>query len=201
MDWCRQATSTVFTTTVDLISKIFQLFPRSVLSINRSVIDNSMSPVFEILFILMKYWKAMICRELHNYWHGPLARNVNLRFAHDPDIPGTVSPPPRVSDPDMLHDTSETHVSWCMPGLLTSGFFWSRWQGNSSRHSRRMHNPQFPASGTRPIYKYAQQLLACTRNLHDNYHHNCGCGRNGPSVLYGHRVISIWVSLQSFSKF
>ena len=42
---------------------------------------------------------------------------------------GTFSPPPRVSDPDMQHDTYGTHVPWCMPGSLTSGFLWSRWQG------------------------------------------------------------------------
>ena len=32
----------------------------------------------------------------------------------------------RVSDPDMCHGTCEAHVPWCMPGLLTSGFLWSR---------------------------------------------------------------------------
>ena len=52
---------------------------------------------------------------------------------------GNVSPPPRVSDPDMHHGTRMTNGPWCMPGSLTSGFLWSRWRGNSSRHSRRMH--------------------------------------------------------------
>ena len=33
-------------------------------------------------------------------WRGPLARYVKLRVAH---APGTFSPPPRVSDPDMHH--------------------------------------------------------------------------------------------------
>ena len=45
-------------------------------------------------------------------------------------MPGTFSPSPRVSDPDMHHGTYVTHVPWCMPGSLTSGFFWSRWRGN-----------------------------------------------------------------------
>ena len=38
-------------------------------------------------------------------------------------MPGTFSPPPRVSDPDMQYDTVTwvTHVPWCMPGSLTSG--------------------------------------------------------------------------------
>ena len=46
-------------------------------------------------------------------------------------------PPPRFSDPDMHHGTCVTHVSWCMPGSLTNGFLWSRWQGKRF--------PAFPA--------------------------------------------------------
>ena len=64
---------------------------------------------------------------------------------------GTFSPPPRVSDPDIHHGTCVTHVPWCMPGSLTSGFLWSRWRGKRSRHSRRMRNPQFYVSGKRPM--------------------------------------------------
>ena len=58
-------------------------------------------------------------------------------------MPGTFSSPPRVSDPDTYHGTCMTHVPWCMPGSLTSGFLWSRSRGKRSRHSRRMRNPQF----------------------------------------------------------
>ena len=65
---------------------------------------------------------------------------------------GTFSPPPRVSDPDMYHGTCVTHAPWFVPGSLTSGFLWSRWRGKRSRHSRRMRNPQFCASGKRPMY-------------------------------------------------
>ena len=64
-------------------------------------------------------------------------------------MPGTFFPPPRVSDPDMLHGTCVTRVPWCMPGSPTSGFLWSRWRGKRSRHSRRMRNPQFYVSGKR----------------------------------------------------
>ena len=60
---------------------------------------------------------------------------------------GNVFPPPRVSDPDMNHGTCVTHVPWCMPGSLTSGFLRSRWRGKHSRHSLRMRNTQFPTSG------------------------------------------------------
>ena len=83
--------------------------------------------------------------------YGPITRYVKLRVAHAPGKPGTFSPPPRGSDPDMHHGTCVTHGPWCMPGSPTSGFIWSRWRGNRSRHSRRMRNPQFYVSGKRPI--------------------------------------------------
>ena len=51
----------------------------------------------------------------------PLARYVILLVAHAPGMPGTFSPLPRVSDPDIHHGTCVTHVPWCMPGSLTSG--------------------------------------------------------------------------------
>ena len=57
----------------------------------------------------------------------------------------------RVSDSDMYLGTSVTHVPWCIPGSLTSGFLWSRWRVKRSRHSRRMRNPEFYVSGKRPI--------------------------------------------------
>ena len=67
---------------------------------------------------------------------------------------GTFFPPPRVSDPDIHHDTCVTHVSWCMPGSLNSGFLWCRWRVKRSRHSRRMRNPQFYVSGKRPMLEW-----------------------------------------------
>ena len=57
--------------------------------------------------------------------------------AHAPGMPGTFSPSPRVSDPDMHHGTCVTHVPWCMPGSLTSGFLWNRRRGKTF--------PAFPA--------------------------------------------------------
>ena len=56
-----------------------------------------------------------------------------------------------VNDPDMHHGTCVTHVPWCKPGLLTSGYLWRLWQGKRSQHSRHMRNPQVYASGKRPI--------------------------------------------------
>ena len=51
----------------------------------------------------------------------------------------------------MHQGTCVTHVLWCMPGSLTSGFLWSRWRGKRSRHSRRMRNPHYYVSGKRPM--------------------------------------------------
>ena len=83
--------------------------------------------------------------------HEPYIRYAKLWVAHAPRMPGTFSPPPRVSDPDMHHGTCLTHVPWCMPGSLTSGIFWGRWRGKRSRHSRCMRNPQFCVSGKKSI--------------------------------------------------
>ena len=65
--------------------------------------------------------------------------------AHAPGMPGTFSPPPQVSDTDMHHGTCVTHVPWCMPGSLTSGFLWSRSVGKTF--------PAFPA--------HAQPAILC----------------------------------------
>ena len=102
---------------------------------------------------------------------GPLTRYVTLRVAHAPGMPGTFTPPPRVSDPDMHHGTCVTHVPWYMPGSLTSGFLWSRWRGKRSRHYRRMPNPQFYVSGKRPI----RSILSVS--CYHGYVENCTVSR------------------------
>ena len=84
-------------------------------------------------------------------FHGPLTRYEKLLVAHAPGIPGTFSPSPRVSDPEMHHGTCVTHVPWCMSVSLTSGFLWRRWRGKRSRHSWRMRNPQFCVSVRRHV--------------------------------------------------
>ena len=87
--------------------------------------------------------------ELHSM--GLLPDTQNVRVVHGQGMPGTFSPPPRVSDCDIHHGTCVTCVPWCMSGSLTGGFLWSRWRGKRSRHSRRMRNPQVCVSGKRPI--------------------------------------------------
>ena len=66
-------------------------------------------------------------------------------------FPERFFPPTRINDPDMHHATCVTHVQWCIPGSLISGFLWSRWRGKRSRHARRMRNPHFYVSGKRPM--------------------------------------------------
>ena len=69
----------------------------------------------------------------------------------------------------MNHGTCVTHVLWCMPRSLTSGFLWSRWRGKCSRHSRCMRSPQLYVSGKMPIplktesYHDANFVVTCGR--------------------------------------
>ena len=88
---------------------------------------------------------------LYSLSNGPVARYIKLRVAHAPGMTGTFSPLPWVSDPDMHRGTCVTHVPWCMPGSLTSGFLWRQWRGKRSWYSCRMCNPTFYVSDKRPI--------------------------------------------------
>ena len=87
----------------------------------------------------------------HQSCYGHLARYVKLRVPHAPRMPGTFSPPPRISDPDVYHGTCVTHVPWYMPRSLIISFLWNRWRGKRSLHSRRMRNPQVYVFGKRTI--------------------------------------------------
>ena len=100
---------------------------------------------------VVKYCLIVICFTDSIVVNGPLARYVKLRVAHALGVPGTFSRPLRVSDPDIHQGTCTTHVPWCMSGSPTSGFFWSRWRGKRSRHSRRMRKSQFYVSGKTPV--------------------------------------------------
>ena len=98
-----------------------------------------------ICTLLLLLWPVM---RIHVIWIG---RYVKLRVTYAPRMPGTFSPPPWVSNPDMDHGTCVTHVPWCMPGSLISHFLSNRRRGNRLWHIRRMHNTQFYVSGKRPI--------------------------------------------------
>ena len=110
---------------------------------------------------------------IRKHFYGPLTRCAELRVAHAPGMPGTFSPPSRVGDPDMQHGTCVTHVPWCMPGSLTSGFLLIRGLGKCSRHSRRMRNPQFCVFGKRPVVCIF--ILAWSSSSHSNI---CQCNPN-----------------------
>ena len=71
--------------------------------------DQHFDPSMDKLFYPL-YNAGRIYLILLTLCHGPLARYVKLRVAHAPGMPGTFSPPPPVSDPDMHHVTCVTHV-------------------------------------------------------------------------------------------
>ena len=87
----------------------------------------------------------------------------NSRVTHAPGMPGMFSPPTRVSDPAMHHGTCVTHVPWCMPGSLTSGFIWSRWRKKTTFPAFAVHvQPKFYISGKRPMWVMpGPHLYAC----------------------------------------
>ena len=58
---------------------------------------------------------------------------------------------PRHRGLGIRHASRRASLPWCMPGLLISGFLWRWLRGKGSRHSRRLHNPQFYVSGKRPM--------------------------------------------------
>ena len=117
--------------------------------------------MFQSFFPVLQGYYRWHCHTVDpSVLHGAVDRYVKLRVAHAPGMPGTFSPPPWVSDPDMHHGTCVTHVPWCITGSLTSGFLGNRWRGKRSRHSRRMRNPQFYASCKRAIeYRIRQFIL------------------------------------------
>ena len=70
----------------------------------------------------------------------------------------------------MHQGTCVTHVSWCMPGSLTSGFISCRWRRKRSRHSSRMRNRQFCISGKRPMWiSYTDWDSGTDMNEFDGY--------------------------------
>ena len=108
---CMFITITSLSTLVDRIKKMFLRFVLGEYTMScNGLLFNEYVPRYDDAII------AILCRF---QVHGPLARCVKLRVAHAPGMPGTRSPPPRVSDTDMHHGTCVTHVPWCMPEPLT----------------------------------------------------------------------------------
>ena len=74
---------------------------------------------------------------IYESWSMGLLPDTQNRGCACAGMSGKFSPSPQVSDPDMHHGTCVTHVPWCMPGSLTSSFFWNRRRGKTF--------PAFPA--------------------------------------------------------
>ena len=92
-------------------------------------------------------------RSLFLMHRGPLTRYVKLQVGHAPGMPRTFSPPPLVSDPDIVsrylrHARAVMHVGTTIP--------W--WRGKSFRHFRRMRNPQIYVSDKRPMLMIFHEL-------------------------------------------
>ena len=86
-------------------------------------------------------WRGSQCS--HRSWASCQIRKI--AGAHAPGMPGTFPPSSQVSDPDMHHGTCVTHVPWCMPGSLTSGFLWNWRRGETF--------PAFPAHAQPAIFR------------------------------------------------
>ena len=85
---------------------------------------------------------------LHSY--GPLAKYIKLRVVDAQECRECFhSPPPKETAIKGSRHASR-HVRHARAVMLV-GIAYPRWRGKHSRHSRRIHNPQFYVSGTRPI--------------------------------------------------
>ena len=83
----------------------------------------------------------------------------------------------------MHHGTCVTHVPWCMPGLLTSGFLWIQRRGKRSRHSRRMLNPQFTYLVRGPLQRQGIATFTC----------------NTGNIIWNIKRLGIWSNLSVYS--
>ena len=88
--------------------------------------------------------------------HGPLTRYIKLRVAHAAGMPETFSPPPTSKETASYRsEHASRHVRHAR-AVMHAGIANPRWRGKRSRHSRRMHNPQFYVSGKRPMPSQAK---------------------------------------------
>ena len=92
-----------------------------------------------------------ICQAQPQLVHGPFTRYVILWVAHAPEIPGTFSPPPTSKETASYWSQHTSRHLRHARSVMHVGIDNPRWRGKRSRHSRRMHNPQFCVSGKRPM--------------------------------------------------
>ena len=124
------------------------------------------------------FQKIQLWRRLLYLVCGPLARYVKLRVVRAPWMPGTLSPPPQFSDPDMHQGTCVTHVPWCMSWSLASVFLRSRWRKNvpGIPGACATHNFTYLARGPWLSSDYGkyQMPIECSKLIqHDPFNHQC----------------------------
>ena len=143
MAWCRQATSYYLIQwwTRSLTTVLSSTWKPPYLGKTVFILRRDPASLPALLYTRCFLWKLPDGGSFSVTWRDwSLWASYQIRKfagAHAPGMPGTFSPSPQVSDPDMHHGTCVTHVPWCMPGSLTSGFLWNRRRGKTF--------PAFPA--------------------------------------------------------
>ena len=89
--------------------------------------------------------------ERHFISNGPHTRYVKLRVAHAPGMPGTFFPPPILKETASYRSQPASRHVRDARAVMYVGIANLRCRGKRSRHSQRMHNPQFYVSGKRSI--------------------------------------------------
>ena len=81
---------------------------------------------------------------------------------------GNVSPPPRVSDPDMQHGTCITHVPWCMLGQGSHKYLRKKFHDFSMTSPGQ--NPNFQTKKI-PTFVFAAHVSICRINYRQTHTH------------------------------
>ena len=100
--------------------------------------------------------------------HGPLTRYAKLRVTHAPGMPGTFSPPPRISDPDRNASRHVRHARAVMHGGIANLRFPLKSMAGKAF-------PAFPAhvSGKRPMEIVGVQTMFWLRREGHSPCHSC----------------------------
>ena len=83
--------------------------------------------------------------------NGSLTRYAKLRVTHAPGMPGTFYPPPTLKETAGYRSRHASRHVHHARAVMRAGIANPRWRVKRSRHSRRMHNPQFSLFGKRPM--------------------------------------------------
>ena len=72
--------------------------------------------------------KYCVFQMLTNEWSLWLGNKITISTASGISFELLWSPSPLANNPDIHQGTWATHVPWCIPGSVTSGFLWNRWR-------------------------------------------------------------------------